>query len=288
MFALQQHAQTRTLQEGLLPPAKLNFILSQRNQSVPTTCRMPSVGFVGIGKAGSLFMQSALELFAHEELLPTTQFNVTSRSVGAIMGWHHASASLWMQAFGYATWTRAFTFALVRDPWSRLVSMWAFHLVSKHPLDGGYLTQTQRTAAKRNETLSIYLFRKWIVRTHSVYPPGSREEWRLFGAGHGNEQARSFNASQISWLVNEQGQLIVDAVFKLEQLQTSWPQLQARICGLQHVTYRSALENPIIRALDHPSTHRPYAEYYDGQTRSLVSDYTAPDIHRFSYTQPDI
>ena len=57
--------------QGLMPVRKLAFILGRRGAGHQTPCHMPSVGFVGIGKTGSLFMQTALELFAHEQLLPT-------------------------------------------------------------------------------------------------------------------------------------------------------------------------------------------------------------------------
>ena len=52
--------------EGLMPRAKFEYLLRERGSSNMTSrgpC-LPSVGFVGIGKTGSLFMQSALELFA--------------------------------------------------------------------------------------------------------------------------------------------------------------------------------------------------------------------------------
>lgn len=190
-----------------------------------------SIGFVGIGKTGSIFVAGALELFAHEQLLTTTHSKEASMpcAVGARFGWHHASAFLWHRAFGTA-WTNAFTFSLVRNPWTRLVSHWAFHLVSRSPLDVGVLnlTQERRLALKMNETLSIEHFRAWARHVHRVHPPHSSEAWRFTTAdAHGNEQARGFNASQISWLVDGSGALLVDTVYKLEELRGRWPELQA-------------------------------------------------------------
>lgn len=281
--------------DGLMPPHKLATILSHRNATT-THCHSgkagPSIGFVGVGKAGSLFLQTVLELWAHEDILPTAKCGhyTPARAAGARMGWHHASAALWSRAFGTA-WADAFTFSVVRNPWSRLVSHWAFHLQrdSNH-LDGGHLTPSQRLAARANETESIRLFRSWVRHAKRVHPPGASDEWRFTTAdAHGNEAVRSFNASQTSWLVDERGeQLIVKAVFKLEELEARWPELQASVCGLRGISYRDARAHPLVAMFDHPSPHAPFAEYYDEETSSIVAEYMAADIRRFDYSPPQL
>ena len=272
-----------------MPSKKLEFILKNRSKA-SASCSLPSVGFVGIGKTGSLFMQSALELFAHEQLLPTTHRNRLPNArpcaVGAKMGWHHASALLWKRAFG-AAWSDAFTFALVRNPWARLVSHWAFHLTSKSPLDGDRLTHEQRHAAKANESLSISHFREWVRHARRSHPPHAADAWRFTTReGHGNEQAPGFNASQISWLVDEGGKLIVREVYRLEDLERRWPELQGHVCGLRGISYRSAYEHPAVRAMDHASRHAPFAQYYDAETSGIVGEYMAPDVRAFGYAPP--
>jgi chondroitin 4-sulfotransferase 11 len=273
-----------------MPPSKLAFILEHRNASSDENCGSPrrQVGFVGIGKTGSLFMQSALELFAHDELLPTVHREPTSRpcAVGARMGWHHASAKLWHRAFSVA-WSSAFTFSIVRDPWARLVSHWAFHIVSKSPLDSGHLTPAERSAAKANESHSIALFRSWVQHARKVHPPGASDAWRFTTAdAHGNEQVRGFNASQLSWLVDEHGTMLVNEVYKLEELEARWPELQTKVCGLRRHSYADTRNNPVIREMDHPSRHAPFADYYDDATSRIVAEYMAPDIRRFGYVAP--
>ena len=177
--------------DGLMPPHKLQFILSRRNASVCGRGE-PSVAFVGVGKAGSLFMQTVLELYAHEQLLPTVECgkSASAHAVGARMGWHHASALLWSRAYGNA-WDTSFTFGIVRNPWSRLVSHWAFHIgKGSNPLDGGHLTPTQRAQAQANETLSIQHFRSWVRHARRSHPPGHNDSWRFTTAdAHGNEQS---------------------------------------------------------------------------------------------------
>lgn len=278
---------------GLIPPSKLAYIMQQRHDSRSTNCHTPGrpVGFVGIGKTGSLFVQAVLELFAHESLLPTLhpESAIRARAVGAEMGWHHASALLWQRAFGSSVWSGAFTFSLVRDPWARLVSHWAFHMRSRSPLDAGYLTISQRMEAAANETHSITLFRAWVRHVRQLHPPDRPGAWHFTSAsGHGNEQARGYNASQLSWLVGEDGVLLVDRVYKLEELEGRWAELQGHVCGLRGTTYREALHHPAVVALDHPSKHAPFADYYDEPTSQIVGEYMAADIERFGYRPPTL
>lgn len=277
--------------DGLMPVHKLEYILKNRNNgSSSSDCTAsPPVAFVGIGKTGSLFVQTSLELFAHEQLLPTLQPTVQPCAVGARMGWHHASADLWRRAYGAETWSKAFTFGLVRDPWARLVSHWAFHIGSKNPLDGGHMTSEQRAVARFNESHSIAHFRSWIRHARQAHPPHAPDAWKFTtGDAHGNEQARSFNASQTSWLVDGAGRLAVSAVYKLEELEQRWPELQARVCGLRGVPYATARDDPRVRAMDHPSKHAPFATYYDAETRAIVGEYMEADVRRFGYRPPPI
>ena len=149
------------------------------------------------------------------------------------MGWHHASALLWHHAFGQR-WADSYTFALVRDPWARLVSHWSFHITSRNPLDAGQLTPEQRAAARLNETHSIRHFRSWVRHAWRTHPPNASDAWRFTtGDAHGNEQHRGFNATQSSWLVGERGELLVSDVYRLEDLEWRRPELQAKVCGLR-------------------------------------------------------
>ena len=157
------------------------------------------------------------------------------------------------------------------------------------PLDGGLLTHDDRLAAKQNETRSIAHFRAWVRHARRAHPPGSADSWRFTTVdGHGNEQSRRFNATQLSWLVDEQGALLVKEIYKLEELEDRWPELKARVCGLRRVAYRAARDDPAVRAMDHPSRHAPYAQYYDEETIGIVAEYMAADIQRFGYRPPDL
>jgi hypothetical protein len=114
---------------------------------------------------------------------------------------------------------------------------------------------------------------------HAGFPPGHANQ-HLFGSKpHGNARDAWFNASQLSWMVDAAGTLLVDDVFKLEELSSAWPILQRKICGLQRVSYERATAS-LVR---NPSSHGHYSFYYDDRTREIVVDYMRADLGFFGY-----
>ena len=182
-------------------------------------------------------------------------------------------------------WSEAYTFALVRNPWARQVSMFHFLLqtasckgavgarqphceLRKLPAAGAWLQNHDEAAAR---------FRKWLADMRAAFPPGSRDQ-HLFGArSHGNEADSWYNASQLSWFVDARGTQLVNDVFKLEELETHWPTLRRRICGLSRVSYS---DGGLRR---NPSSHVHYSRYYDDESRRTVAEYMAVDLDRFGY-----
>eukprot|EP00967_Tisochrysis_lutea_P091730 scaffold131934_cov29-Tisochrysis_lutea.AAC.3 len=123
-------------------------------------------------------------------------------------------------------------------------------------------------------------FREWILKMHEAFPPGHKDQ-HLFGSrSHGNERNSWFNASQISWMVDQSGARLVNDIFKLEELSKVWPLLQIKICGLSRMSYSDAMSS-IKR---NPSTHGHYSLYYDERTRAIIAEYMKADIDAFGYT----
>ena len=121
-------------------------------------------------------------------------------------------------------------------------------------------------------------FRTWIREMAAVYPAGSPSA-HLFGSrSHGNERDPWFNASQLSWLVDARGALLVKRVIKLEELEAAWPALQKEICGFQSTTYREAAD-----VKRNPSSHAHYSTYYDDATRKITAAYVKADLDAFGY-----
>jgi hypothetical protein len=97
---------------------------------------------------------------------------------------------------GNDAWAGAYTFALVRNPWARQVSMFQFLLqeamcritgarrpkhcnARKLPEPGEWLKEPSKVAVK---------FREWLRQMRATFPPGHPQQ-HLFGArSHGNEK----------------------------------------------------------------------------------------------------
>ncbi|KAL1504932.1 hypothetical protein AB1Y20_008699 [Prymnesium parvum] len=275
---LQMHGNSRPR-----PPPLLR--LPPRAGCEPNASAYTTVAFVHINKAGGTAMRAILYKHSSHQLLELVVPEAAARMRQLRSRFFHASASLQREAFGLQRWRASFTFALVRNPWARQVSMFHFLLseascvrpigvrpahceLRKLPAAGAWLKIPAEATRK---------FRAWVRDLYAAFPPGHKDA-HLFGArSHGNERDPWYNASQISWLIDGEGKLLVDRVIKLEELEAQWPLLQREICGLANVPYA---DNGLRR---NPSSHGHYSEYFDDDTRRIVAEYMAADILYFGY-----
>jgi hypothetical protein len=151
-----------------------------------------------------------------------------------------------------------FKFVMVRNPWSRLVSLYEMFAFR----EGGLLSRLRRRATR------YHGFRAW-VRTldpegRKAVAPGSETSVIRFGA-----------FSYVRFAGDEQGQPLVDEVIKLEEIESRLP--------------------PVLERLGVPLPSRfpqigrgrylgSYQAYYDAETREFVGALYAADIARFGYT----
>ena len=119
----------------------------------------------------------------------------------------HASAALQQWAVGASAWKQAYTFALVRNPWARQVSMFHFLLqeasctrpVGQRPDHCDKRLPPQAGPWLRDFGAARARFQRWLLDMGAAFLPGHKEQ-HLFGARfHGNERDAWYNASQISW-----------------------------------------------------------------------------------------
>jgi hypothetical protein len=154
-----------------------------------------------------------------------------------------------------------FKFVMVRNPWSRLVSLYEMSAFR----EGGQLSRL-RGRATRHEG-----FRAWV---RALDPPG-------VGSGRGDPAEMEKGVirfgvlSHLGFAGDEAGRLLVDEVIKLEEIESRLPSLFERL-GLP----------PVSRV---PRTGRgryrdSYRTYYDDQTSELVRALYEEDIERFGYT----
>ena len=302
---LRSSSQLLRLLGSSLPPGVSGGLRSSSPSSAPATTPSSTTGprptavacvrgapeyrpvaFVHINKAGGTWMRARLFKGARHQMLETSSPAALGRMRQLGSRFFHASAALQREALGAAAWDAAYTFALVRNPYARQVSMFHFLLMEascnkpigsrpshceerKLPAAGPWLHDPAQVIAK---------FRKWIRDLATAFPSGSRDE-HLFGArSHGNERSPWYNASQVSWLVDRSGHRLVKQVFRLEDLESKWPELQKAVCGLRGAAYT---EDADLRR--NPSRHAHYSTYYDGKTKEIIDRYVAIDLKVFGY-----
>ena len=258
------------------------------------TAKYKPVGFIGIPKTGSIFMQSMIASLGQGVMSANCE-----HPGGA---WHHSSAALQQAHVGADAWDDAFTFAVVRNPWIRLVSWWVFITgffdvcsAREHLLLAGMDAATSPECYRNVNQSRPECFREWVHRMRQRSPPGSSNASLFsFFPYVGNDRVASWGGSQLDWLVDERGTRIVDKVFKLEELeQVGWPELQERVCGLERIEYAEAKRFFRVNPTRQPtsksgSSPLPYAAYYDEATLRIASEYVAEDAATFGYAPPQI
>ena len=155
----------------------------------------------------------------------------------------HLPATVIRGYLGIDVWQQVFSFSIVRNPWDRMVSIYRYRV------------------EREQETHSFEEFVREL-RTPRLHLPDSFlhwEHWRL---------------SQTSFLSDEMDQIMVNQVYRFENLADTYSDLSRR------------LEVPISPAirLEPTDRHKDYREYYSDRTRQTVSQYYAQDIENFGYT----
>jgi hypothetical protein len=151
-----------------------------------------------------------------------------------------------------------FKFVMVRNPWSRLVSLYEMFSFR----EGGQLSRLRRQATRHRS------FRAWV---HTLDPEG-----RGVGAPVLETSViRSGAFSYTGFAGDEAGRPLVDEVIKLEEIESRIPPLLERL-GV-----------PLRRRVPRTGRGRyrgSHRAYYDDETRELVGSLYEEDIERFGYT----
>jgi hypothetical protein len=147
-----------------------------------------------------------------------------------------------------ALWDQYFKFSIVRNPWDRMVSEYYFRKTS-HIINPPKWRCPKHLRIPSNEP-----FKKWVLEDHDK----PQSEYIRF-------------RSQINWLLNSEGNLMVDFIGRFEKL--------ARDVGKVCKTIGANLILPHYNY----THHLHYTHYYDQETKEIVAERHKEDIDLFKY-----
>lgn len=111
----------------------------------------------------------------------------------------HTTASAMRRSMGVAEWNRRFSFAIVRNPFARVTSIYFYRVRTGHP-----------TVARRTVNINAWIERVWADRDPAFV------------------DVPNLLAPATEWLC-EDGEMIVSDVARLETLQDDWPRICRRL-----------------------------------------------------------
>lgn len=146
-----------------------------------------------------------------------------------------------------AVFSSYFKFAVVRNPWDRLVSTCAW---SGRKWSLGRMLEQEE-------------FDAFIRRTHAA-----------FAAENFSPRAATLHPHvipQVAYVLDEAGRPLVDFTARMERLHEDWRVIRERLGVDADLPTRMK------------SLHRPYREYYDAETCAMAAEMYASDIDAFDY-----
>lgn len=201
-------------------------------------CRENSAGYslASLEQTGSIFVH-----------IPKCAGISIATALYGNLGGGHLTLRQYATAFPPGAFLNYFKFAVVRNPWDRLVS--AYHF-----LKGGGLTEKDSSFFQRE--LAVFsdfseFVNGWVSRDNIW-------KWHHF-------------RPQTHYLNPVLGQFGIDFVALMENLPSDFAIISKRVGGGANLPVKNK------------SKRRPYAEYYEGRTRRIVADVYRDDIATLGY-----
>lgn len=154
----------------------------------------------------------------------------------------HTTALALRERLGAEEWARRFTFSIVRNPFDRVVSIYFFRMRTD-----------QNGLADRHLS-----FNRWVARVWGEQDPA------YIGAPE-------LVMPALGWLTDEQGEVMVDRIARIETLDKEWSEI-ARVLGIDPAL-------PFTNA----SLRPPYRSLFSAEARALVEDAFRADLDHFGY-----
>lgn len=154
----------------------------------------------------------------------------------------HLTAQEKKAEVGATKWTEKFTFTFVRNPFDKVCSHYRYRVKTN---------QTQL----RSSPLS---FNDWVRRSYGDQDPKYYDNPKMF-------------MPQFDWLSDEQGQLMVDEIYRFEHLTDDFAAFARR--------FDLDVRLPHLKA----SKKVSYRDYYDASSQAIIEARFAQDLAAFDY-----
>jgi hypothetical protein len=185
--------------------------------------------------------------------IPKTGTKTIDEAIGGFIDRHcHEEAAKLKFKFGEAVFNQYFKFCFARNPWDKILSEFKF--------------MKKRLGEHKSGTLRINNNPHW-----PEFGALDKMDFKTFITG-GSEGKWSLPPSNLYWMTDSSGQIIVDFVGKFENLQKDFDFVCDKIeIPRQELPHKNKTK------------HKHYTEYYDEETKQIVAEKYAKDIERFGY-----
>jgi hypothetical protein len=161
----------------------------------------------------------------------------------------HMTSKEVIAAIGPGKWNAAYKFAVVRNPWDKMLSHYKHNIKTK--------PKTMRLEAPN--TTEIIPFNDWLQCTLGVV-----------------KNKKYYNRPQhflpqVEWLKDLNGQILFDKIIRFESLASDYAQVAEQL-GLKS-------DLPHLNSTERTA----YREFYSPESRKLVEDWFKEDIELFGY-----
>jgi chondroitin 4-sulfotransferase 11 len=193
--------------------------------------------------------------------IPKAAGNSVNEAFG--IGWQdHKDLARYETELAPAVFADYYKFAVVRNPWDRLLSDYNYQVRKSRPADTKLHLFDERGARRS--------FAEWTEVALSGREPLPAARW----GGDVSPGIHRFSP-QLDW-ISLRGGIAVDFVARFERLGEDF-QVISRAVGLGRTNLSRR----------NPRFHFHYSRYYDAATRDLVANYYARDIAAFGYDFDD-
>lgn len=202
--------------------------------------------FIHIPKTAGTSITSRLSQLPPKRFSRISEILSYPRGVRAWVAGKHEKALSLRDKIGKEQFARFFKFAVVRNPWDLMVSSYCW-----------WIQNAVNYAVFEQDTKYILAGNGFDAFIRSQY---------------GSCMINEFKGNMLDWLCDDRGNIIVDYIAKVEELNKDWE----KICTSLGIPFA-----PLPR--ENSSSRAHYRDYYTNETKSLVAWRFQREIEVFKY-----